>query len=47
MKLISQRTTIMPQVSTFTGASPQCPSQVSSPLLVAETSLTLLVTESA
>ena len=46
MTLISEMATIMPQVSTSTGVSTQYPSQVFSPPLVADSSLTLLKAES-
>ena len=46
MALISKRATIMPQVSTSTGVSPQYPSQVLSLPLGADSSLTLLEAKS-
>ena len=45
MTLISKQVTIMPQASTSTGVSPKYPSQVFSPLLVADNSLTLPAAE--
>ena len=41
MTLISERTTIMPQVSPLAGVSSQYPSQVLSPPLMTDNSLTL------
>ena len=46
MTLISERATIMPQVSTSAGVSCKYPSQVFSPPLMAHDSLTLLVAKS-
>ena len=41
MTLVSERATIIPWVSTYTGPSPQCPSQVFSSASVADSSLAL------
>ena len=46
MTLISERATIMPQVSTSAGVSSQYPSQVFSPPLMADNSLTVPAAES-
>ena len=46
MTLISERATIMPQVSTMLWVIPQYPSQVLSPPLMADNNLTLPAAES-
>ena len=46
MALISERTTIMPQVSTYVGVNSTYPSQVFSPSVMADDSVTLPAAES-